>query len=251
MENKDAEYRVNDMNLYYDEKHFEEYVKHIKISPQDMQLGRFIVDTFDIESVESDLERIFAENLQKYLREDVLLMTQIEVNTICGKFRLDFLIQYNGQRYAFECDGKDFHNEFRDEWRDAMILGAGEVDFIYRLRGRDLYYHMEDCLYVISKWIPSIFSQRGLINLTRLASEEARHWRNNDVDDLALITYQNDYNTLDPFHIFVERRCREIPSGQNIFWKTLFDYAMKYGGGKLDKLIQQYRSEILIKSQIV
>jgi hypothetical protein len=230
MENKGTEYRVN-----YDET--------VKISFQDMRLDCVNTDTFDIESVESELERIFAENLPKYLSDDAQFMAQVDVNTICGKFRLDFVVQCNGQKYAFECDGKEFHNESRDEWRDAMILGAGAVDFIYRLRGSDLYYHTEDCLYVISKWNPSIFSQRGLINLTTLASEEARHWHDSTDDNtIARISYRDDSNTLSPHRIHVERRCRENPKGQNIFWKNIFTYAIKHGGGNLDMLIQQYRN---------
>lgn len=204
----------------------------------------FIINTFDINCVESELERLFAENLLKYLSDDALLTTQVNVNTICGNFRLDFVVLSNDKKYAFECDGQEFHNESRDEWRDAMILGAGAVDFIYRLRGPDLYYHTEDCLYIISKWNPSTFSHRGIINLTTLASKEARHWHDCNYDNtIARISYLDESNTLSPLKIRVERRCKKNPIGQKIFWKTLFAYATEHGGGNLDMLIQQYRNE--------
>ena len=124
--------------------------------------------------LESPLEELFAFNLEKYLDSSINLQNQIEVETICGNFRIDFVAYSKIKRIAFECDGADYHNVARDEWRDAMILGAKAVDVIYRLRGSDLTYHIEDCLYLISKWEPEIFSQRGKINLEILASKKKK-----------------------------------------------------------------------------
>ena len=192
---------------------------------------------------ESELERLFAENVMKYLDDSAKLTSQVEVDTIRGKFRLDFVVQFKEEKCAFECDGKEFHNAFRDEWRDAMILGAGAVDAIYRLRGSDLVYHLEDCLYIISKWNPSIFSQRGLINLTTLASDEARY-RHFDDDVNALVPYWKDSTGPEPIFIHVERRRRVVPDGKREFWQVEFDYATKCGGGHLDEIIQRFRKEM-------
>ena len=86
--------------------------------------------------VESPIESEFLGALRKYAAGGLQLETQVEVVTICGKFRLDLVAVFeNGRRVAFECDGKEFHKPSRDEWRDAMILGKGFVDCIYRLRG--------------------------------------------------------------------------------------------------------------------
>lgn len=49
-----------------------------------------------------------------------------------------------GYRIGIECDGKKFHNASRDEWRDAMILGGEHLDVIYRLRGSDINFYIED-----------------------------------------------------------------------------------------------------------
>jgi len=90
-------------------------------------------------SYDSPLEDIFAFNIVKYLDHGVSFRPQVEVNTICEVFRVDFMVQApGGKKIVFECDGKEFHDAFRDEWRDAMILGAGEADIIYRLRGSTL-----------------------------------------------------------------------------------------------------------------
>jgi hypothetical protein len=65
---------------------------------------------------DSPIEDRFAENLVKYLRDDVDLSTQVECKTICGDFHLDFLITSgNGAKVAIECDGKEFHDSYRDE----------------------------------------------------------------------------------------------------------------------------------------
>lgn len=75
---------------------------------------------------DSPIEDAFAYYfVMKYAAEDVDLTTQVEASTICGKFRLDFVLcAREGFRAGVECDGKDFHNPSRDEWRDAMILGG-------------------------------------------------------------------------------------------------------------------------------
>lgn len=87
---------------------------------------------------ESPLEELFALNAIKYLDDSVDFQKQVSVETICGQFRIDFVIDTGLKKVAIECDGKESHNKSRDEWRDAMILGAGAVDVIYRLRGGDL-----------------------------------------------------------------------------------------------------------------
>lgn len=80
---------------------------------------------------ESPIEDIFAWHITKYLDPSVNFYAQYPVKTICGKFRLDFLVDFRGRRIAFECDGKNFHEPGRDLWRDAMILGTEQVDVIF------------------------------------------------------------------------------------------------------------------------
>lgn len=127
----------------------------------------------EMDDCESPIERLFAWNIAKYLHEDVTTEQQVEVQTICGTYRLDFLIQRGRKVVAVECDGKEFHRIERDEWRDALILETKKVHAIYRLRGSDLTYHTEDLLYLMSKRDRDLFSERGLFNLSRLASEQA------------------------------------------------------------------------------
>ena len=124
---------------------------------------------------ESPLEEAFAHNVIKYLDDGVTLGKQMEVNTICGQFRIDFVAERSGRRIGLECDGADFHpSPLRDEWRDAMILGDGPIVSIYRFRGKDVFSRVEDCLFILSAWERRFFSERGLRRLEVEASEEAR-----------------------------------------------------------------------------
>ena len=192
---------------------------------------------------DSPLEDRFAYNIVKYLNSSTTLQKQVEVETICGRFIIDFVADCGSKKVAFECDGEEYHDQSRDEWRDAMILGAGAVDVIYRLRGSDLTYHLEDCLLVVSKWEPEIFSQRGLVNLQTLATDEARYklYRN---DEIAVVEYPRTAKGIHKISILC-RSC-EIPPGRaRVFWKGVFDYAREQGGGDLDELRRKWEADHL------
>lgn len=118
---------------------------------------------------ESPIEDAFAWHVVKHLDATVAFEKQVEVGTTCGGFRIDFVAASAGRRIAFECDGAEYHNELRDECRDAMILSAGHVDAVYRLAGADLHYRMEDVLAVLVVAEPQLFSSRGRRNVEHLA----------------------------------------------------------------------------------
>src|SRR5689334_20970735 len=113
---------------------------------------------------DSPIEELLAWNLDKYIHEDVKLDKQFEAPTPIATFRLDLVARApSGGRVGFECDGNEYHQDaFRDEFRDALILGSKAVDVVYRMRGQDLHYHTQDCLYVAMKQDPALFSERGL-----------------------------------------------------------------------------------------
>lgn len=119
---------------------------------------------------ESPIEQAFAWRARTTLREDLSIQKQAWVSTIGGRFRLDFLIEHNGRKVAFECDGKNFHDWYRDRWRDALILADAQCDVVYRLSGRDLWLRTDDLMYVLSRLEPQLFSERGHMNLRHLAS---------------------------------------------------------------------------------
>ena len=170
------------------------------------------------------------------------------METICGRFVLDFLIESPSLgKTAFECDGKEFHNKSRDEWRDAMILGATNINTIYRLRGSDLTYHINDVLYVIANYTPDIFSGRGVLNLKQLASKEILHRTFNLYDTIDLISFPEN-EAGDMSRIYIERHHKNIPDGKTQFWQTLYEFAVAEEGGNLDEIINKYRSTTFNKS---
>ena len=190
---------------------------------------------------ESPLEDIFAYNAAKYFNSSVFLRKQVEFKTICGTFRMDFLAATNTVSIGIECDGKKYHNKSRDEWRDAMILGELNLSAIFRLRGNDLFYRMDDCLFLLSKWYPVLFSKRGLINLKALASNDVKGFDFKTEDTSVIIPYTEMSNSNDPIYLTIERHAFTSDRGKKSFLKQIYEFAKSQGGDNLDSLIAKYR----------
>ena len=195
---------------------------------------------------DSPIEDLFAYNIIKYLHSSANLQRQYEVSTICGIYRLDFIIEHENEKIAFECDGREYHNWQRDEWRDAMILGAKAVNCIYRLRGTDLYKHVDDCIFQISQEHPYLFSDRGLINLNILASAEAKDqlWRN--TPSFLSIVYKDEDGFLNESDVvMIDVRSRLYHDK----WCKYFTWAQERGGGKLEELMEAYKHEFQARNE--
>jgi hypothetical protein len=195
---------------------------------QSSLVGPFFDPPFD-----SPIEELFALNAVKYLAEDASFEKQVEVPTDYGTYRLDFFVERAGQRLAIECDGREFHNEDRDQWRDALIMGTGRVDVIYRLRGCDLVYHVEDLLYLMSQADPHFFSERGRTNLPKIASDEARAWRGTDLSPGAIVHYHpthEEYVGNRVRYIFIKRSPRLEPPDRRAGWWDWWKYGKRFKG---------------------
>src|SRR5262249_38098350 len=121
---------------------------------------------------ESPIEDIFAYTVNKHLADDAQIDSQVEVPTQCGVFRLDFVCTAGGRRLGFECDGQPYHDEHRDEWGDALIMGTRRVNDVFRLTGRNIFHDIDRSLYLVSLDEPALFSERGRINLARLGEAD-------------------------------------------------------------------------------
>lgn len=190
---------------------------------------------------DSPLENDFAYQVVKYLDEVVDLQAQYHVKTICGLFVVDFVVtSSSGRRVGFECDGKEFHNTSRDEWRDAMILGSGELDAIYRLRGADIIFQLDNILFLLSRCEKELFSERGHRNLKSLVHPDVQSFEIlSEETNFHLVLGVNDSNPISRIHL--ERRYREIPAGRRQFWQTAYQFAANIGGGSLDAVMEKYR----------
>jgi hypothetical protein len=209
---------------------------------QALCVGGITVSIFYCPPYDSPIEDSFAKYAEKYFNQEVSMDTQVEIITICGNYRLDFVVTgTNGKKTAIECDGKEFHNESRDEWRDAMILGSSDIDEIYRIKGKEITYRIEDVFYALSVWSPWLFDDRQKYNLQRIATEEVLKSNILPEDSIFSVNYIDaESEQLNQFYL--EKRHKNIPEGMRQFWQVAFNYAQKQGGGNLDEVIAQYRS---------
>ncbi|WP_109123598.1 hypothetical protein [Dyella sp. C11] len=169
------------------------------------------------------------------------MQRQAEVNTLCGRFVLDFVLTgLSGHRVGIECDGKAFHDESRDEWRDAMIIGGGFVDEIYRIRGSDIVHNMDDVLYLLACFEPDLFDPRAQANLGVIARQEVIEFGHDRELDRWHVHYVGDDGFVEGSFLMEARR-RMIPSRQRRFWSVAYQYAVSVGGGQLDDVIAAYR----------
>jgi very-short-patch-repair endonuclease len=197
-----------------------------------------------IEALDSPIEEKLAYHAIKYISDDTELISQFGIKTICGEFRVDFIIRDNkGLCVAIECDGRNFHDEHRDEWRDAMILGDSDISAILRFKGADIQYHIKDLLYLTAKAYPQFFSERGRINLEKLASSVTKNFIFEPSKTQWRITF-SDSKTNQIHWILVEHRHRIIPQGKRQFWQTAYKYAQSINGGNLDYVIAKYQKKI-------
>lgn len=187
----------------------------------------------------SPLEERFIERLEKYLSPHVRIIPQYQINTIVGSYRLDFVLAVDSRKIAFECDGKDFHDEWRDEWRDAMILGTGDINTIYRFKGCDIHTFLDDCIYLIYHFDKGLFNERYPILALRLISDEVQEqvvdnmerWREH-----LTVVYKRwgseDYS--DAMQLSVERRDKDHPG----HWQVLLNEAKENPGKTLAELMK-------------
>lgn len=185
---------------------------------------------------DSPLEEIFAEHCLKYLSPSVHAEKQLEVQTKHGVLRVDFRLSSSNRRVAIECDGKDFHNMYRDELRDAILIGEKHFDTVYHFRGCDLVYYPYDCIWLMSVLDKELFNKRSHLQLNKLskltfeindqkAEEEESFLCNINPPNLFFWAFRRTDDTVHKSHTL------------NYFWKTLYRFACKYPRSSLDELL--------------
>lgn len=179
-----------------------------------------------LDPTESPIERALLEVLEKRLASDVTIEPQRTFETRFGTFRPDFTLSRGSTRVAIECDGEEFHDAHRDEWRDAMLLGEGCLSSILRIPGKGIHGHPEDCVYMVSRLFPWAFSSQGAYIVGRLANPDAvecieNHWGNRSKrTDLRVVAYRATRNQ--PERCFVNY-FRTQGAGQ--FWEKFHKFS--------------------------
>lgn len=126
---------------------------------------------------ERPIEDEFAWHLVKYLDPQAGVQYQARVETPAGPFWVDFLVELPGpqgtvRRIGFEISEPAAEAE-ADALRDALLVGQGALDALFRFNSEDLLYRLHDALWCVRAWDGSLFSQRGRVNLETLASLDA------------------------------------------------------------------------------
>ena len=201
----------------------------------------------DRSKLESPLEELFIEKLEKYLSPKTEIIPQFEIETIAGKFRLDFLLTIDNKKIAFECDGANFHDEWKDEWRDALILGTRQIDIIYRFRGKDLHTFLDDCIYLIYYYDKDLFNDRYPLIAHQLISDDLKRqvvekqFSNHERNCVYYKITNEDEEYLGWMLLVMERRNKDYKYGH---WNVLFEIARKNPGQNLQQLMEIRKKQI-------
>jgi hypothetical protein len=109
---------------------------------------------------DTPIERAFEAAYYKHARTGYPLKAQVNFDTFCGRLCVDFVVRLPDRTIGFECDGKPFHEKFRDEIRDAILLGDKHLDVIYHFGGAELHYAPEFALLFVLEHEPELFQER-------------------------------------------------------------------------------------------
>lgn len=194
---------------------------------------------------ERPLEDEFAWHLVKYLSPVSGLLYQAPVETPGGPFWVDFVVEHGEtsgltRRIGFEIG--DLEAAARDEdgerLRDALLVGTGVLDVLYRFRGADLLHRLHDALLLAARWDAELFTHRGRVNLQTLASPEAVAARPRCHDAVLRLSYEPGEDTDEhdgdafawpaaaPAELLVRRLSRAHPAA----WMHDYDRALAHYG---------------------
>ncbi len=199
---------------------------------------------------ELPLEDEFAWHLVKYLNPVTALAYQQKIETPCAHFWVDFVVEQGGRRIGFECGNlEEPRDEEQERFREALMLGAGGLDVLYRFRAVDLLHRLHDCLYLAARWEKELFSKRGHINLDTLASAEARSCPFRQRDTEVRLSYpapevQDEEGENHawpeggraPLDLVVHRISRDNPAG----WVRAYDQALAHFGVSDDQVGERW-----------
>ena len=146
---------------------------------------------------ERPLEDEFAWHLVKYLNPISGLLYQAPAQTPGGTFWVDFVVECGAasepvRRIGFEIGDLEpaTPDDEGERLRDALLIGTGALDVLYRFRGPDVLHRLHDCLLLVARRDADLFTHRGRINLETLASPEAAAYRPHRHDATLQLAYE-------------------------------------------------------------
>jgi hypothetical protein len=180
---------------------------------------------------EAALDDEFAWHLVKYLNPVSGLRYLSAIRTPCGVFRVRFIAERGTLQVGFEWGGAEEDAE-STRLRDALFVGSGMLDVLYRFKESALTQHLCDALYLASRWDPDLFSPRGRINLDTLSTAAARACRIQRDEPIARISYPVDEElpgiseTIEVPELVVRRLSHRLPQ----VWIRDYERALAHFG---------------------
>jgi very-short-patch-repair endonuclease len=191
---------------------------------------------------DSPIENTVAWYLPKYLREDARLCSQVPIRTRVRNFRVDFLVEAKGRLVVIECDGSEYHDRDSDLVRDAFILGEGHADAVCRLPGSAIWYDANVCMRVLLEWEPSLFSERGRINVRQLTSDTLSNEFSDFSREACTVTCTDpDQTETRPREFSFTRRCRPVASKAPPEWQRVYNWAQRCRSAEFEALVGRSR----------
>jgi hypothetical protein len=163
------------------------------------------------------------------------LRSQVSCETRFGAFRFDFVLQRPGYTVVVECDGREFHDEWRDEWRDAITLGDGHADEVIRFPGSMIFHSAIDCALLLSEWHPWALTERGADAFDRLST---RWQERSEYSERLHVTLDGE-----PPHTHIVTRRRRVP-GMFPMWERLHEFSVTRAPCSLDRLIADEEEQL-------
>lgn len=187
-------------------------------------------------SDESPIETAFREAIEHRFRQlDVALEPQVEAVTPWGSFRFDFMLRVGGRRLAIECDGREFHNEGRDEWRDAVTLGTRCADEVWRFPGGLIHRRIEVCLLLLAIATRDIGEEfERVVRVCATSALDGEESISETIDGYRVLLCEEEWRDSS---FAVMRRTREQIAADNRFFCTLWRAAQAAGPRPLDEVI--------------
>lgn len=120
-----------------------------------------LINDFDDNVLYTPIEKIFKDKL---VENNISFKSQVKL----GRFYIDFLLEINNLKVIVECDGREYHNPYKDHERDKEIKKEGYE--IYRFSGSMIFNDCNRCLDEIIRYTKSHMNTK--YNLEELNNDQ-------------------------------------------------------------------------------
>lgn len=114
--------------------------------------------------IESPIERKFYDAVTPWMRGNVEITSQVEIQTKKKLRRLDFTISDGNVVAVIECDGAAYHNFDSDLERDVELFNVG-AQIIFHFSGSFIFNNAEILAPTLSYFMPEFFTSHVDLSL--------------------------------------------------------------------------------------